>query len=91
MRVIVKKILEPFADAVLSGEKTFEIRKNDEGYQKGDIIRFKVMSSECFTNPSHPLNDSRYEITYVLSGWGLKEDYCVFGIKPWLEGRRTDD
>ena len=62
MRTIDKKILEPFADAILSGEKTFEVRKNDEGYQKGDIIRFKVMSSEYFTEPSHPLNKKKYEI-----------------------------
>ena len=82
-RTIIKKILEPFADAVYTGEKTFEIRENEEGYQKGDVIRFKVMSSEYFTNPSHPLNDQCYEITYVLSGWGLKEGYVVFGIKPY--------
>lgn len=81
-RTIVKKVLEPFADAILSGEKTFEIRKNEEGYQKGDIIRFEVMSSECFTNLTHPLNDKKYEITYVLSGWGLQDGYVALGIKP---------
>lgn len=29
-----------FCDDVLSGEKTFEIRKNDRGFQKGDHIKF---------------------------------------------------
>ena len=83
MRTIIKKILEPFADAVYSGDKTFEVRKNDEGYQKGDVLRFKVMSSEYFTNPSHPLNDKMYEITYVLNGWGIEAGYVVLGIKPY--------
>ena len=32
------KILESFADAVYSGEKNFEVRKNDRGYQKGDVV-----------------------------------------------------
>ena len=80
-RAICKKILRPFADAVLSGEKTFEIRKNDEGYQKGDVIIFEVMDSEFMPNSLHPLNGKRYEITYVLSGWGLKEDYVALGIE----------
>ena len=81
MRTIVKKILTPFADAVFAGDKTFEVRKNDEGYQKGDIIRFKVMDTEYFHNMRHPLNDKCYEITYVLSGWGVEDGYVVLGIR----------
>ena len=34
------KILENFADDVYIGNKNFEIRKNDRGYQKGDTIKF---------------------------------------------------
>ena len=81
-RFIEKKILKAFADAVLAGEKTFEIRKNDEGYQKGDVLKFKVMDSEYSHNLTHPLNDREYEITYVLSGWGIQEGYVALGIVP---------
>ena len=80
-RIIDKKILEPFADAILLEEKTFEIRKNDEGYQKGDVLRFHVMKSEYMTDSFHKLDGKLYEIIYVLSGWGLKEDYVALGIK----------
>lgn len=74
------KISDKFADAVLNGEKTFEVRYNDRGYNKGDKIVFTVIDD--VTMPvSHPLNTKAYEITYVLSGWGIKEDYVVFGIK----------
>ena len=87
VRVIEKKILVPFADAVLSGDKTFEIRKNEEGYQKGDILKFIVVDDKGFSSvyDTHPLNDIKYEITYVLSGWGLKEDYVALGIKQFEE------
>ena len=34
------KLSIEFCDAVLSGEKTFEVRKNDRGFQTGDLIRF---------------------------------------------------
>ena len=44
------KILEEFADSVLFGDKTFEIRKNDRGYQRGDLVRFIVMGKQDNTN-----------------------------------------
>ncbi len=78
------KILPDFADAVYKGEKTFEVRENDRGYQKGDTVSFLVE----YTNPctrfdgTHPLHGKTYKITYVLSGWGIKNGYVVFGIKP---------
>lgn len=76
------KIRESFADAVNRGDKTFEVRKNDRGYQKGDIVKFTVLyDSDGCEMISHPLMNKKYEITYVLSGWGIEDGYCVFGIK----------
>lgn len=74
------KLRFEFADAVLYGDKCFEVRENDRGYQKGDLIQFKVVDS-MGTHILHSLEDKEYEITYVLNGWGIKEDYVVFGIK----------
>lgn len=74
------KIQEQFADAVASGEKTFEVRMNDRSYQRGDYVEFTVVF-EGHTMTNHPLSKQQYEITYVLSGWGLKEGYVAFGIK----------
>ena len=70
-----------YADAVLSGEKTFEIRYNDGGYQKGDIVRFIVVD-DCKCRIPHGLNDKPFKITYLLHGFGLEKDWCVFGIAP---------
>jgi len=75
------KILESFADAVVSGEKTFEVRENDRGYQKGDRIKFEVKDKHSFTVYGHELTEHEYEITYVLSGWGIKDGWVAFGIK----------
>ena len=80
------KIKESFANAVLRGDKTFEIRFNDRGYQRGDSVRFIVIDdSEYPVVIPHPLSGEYYEITYVMNGWGLKEGYCAFGIKRWDE------
>ena len=73
------KLQKEFADAVMEGDKTFEVRYNDRGYQKGDRVIFNVMDGLFQMN--HPLNNRNYEITYVLSGWGIKEDYVVFSIR----------
>ena len=72
------KILEDFADAVVSGEKTFEVRENDRGYQKGDFVIFNVPTTE---GPMHPIEQKVYKITYVINGWGLKNGYVAFGIR----------
>lgn len=75
------KIGTGFADAVESGEKTFEIRRNDRGYQRGDTVVFQVIDSE--REPvEHPLNGREFLITYLLHGWGLRDGFCVFGIQP---------
>ena len=73
-------ILENFADDVLIGYKTFEIRENDRGFNKGDTIRFTCFDKRGM-KLQHPINDKVYEITYVLNGFGLKNGYVVFGIK----------
>ena len=76
------KLNERFCDAVLEGRKTFEVRKNDRGYQTGDFIQF-VPVYDDYTKGEfrHPIKDKTYEITYILSGWNIPQDYVVFSIK----------
>ena len=74
-----------FCDAVYSGRKTFELRKNDRGFQTGDRIRFTPIRFE--TNdavdryPPHPIQEKLYEITYILNGWGLTQDCVALAIR----------
>lgn len=79
MRTHDVKLLPPFFDAVLSGQKTFEIRLNDRDYQEGDLLYLREYSKR----------DSKYtgrvlsaEIGFVYKGfeYGLKEGYCVFSL-----------
>lgn len=74
------KLREEFADAVLYGDKTFEVRKNGRGYQKDDLVQFNVINKYQIST-GHPLMKETYRITYVLNGWGIKEGFVVFGIK----------
>ena len=80
-RVHKIKILNDFADAVITKDKTFEVRENDRGYQTGDIVLFEAINKNGTLDIAHLINEKEYRITYVLSGWGIKEGYVVFGIK----------
>lgn len=85
------KIYFDYADAVLNGTKTFEVRRNDRGYQKGDWIKFEVTKSyddDCFDHSwpeKHLLNGKVFEITYVHSGLGMENGFVVLGLKE-IEG-----
>lgn len=74
------KIYKSFADAIISGDKTFEVRHNDRGFQKGDKVRFKV-EDNSEKREDHPISKKLYEITYVLNSWGINEGFVVFSIK----------
>ena len=75
------KILDLFADEIIAGNKMFELRKNDRGYRKGDYICFTVISDESGKEIKHTINTRLYEITCVLSGWGLMDGYVALGIR----------
>ena len=77
------RILSSFVRPILHGDKTFEIRENDRGFQKGDRVQFKVNSDDWTRKNSSVVNELEhkvFEITYVINGWGLKNGFVVFGI-----------
>lgn len=66
--------------AVASGEKTFEVRKDDRNFSVGD----KLILQDY--DPSTKLLSGREEvrvITYKLSGpgFGIESGFCVLGLK----------
>lgn len=74
------KLYNEYCDAVLRGDKTFEVRWDDRNYKRGDLIKFIPVASGGLPI-EHPIKNKTYEITYVLSGWGINKGYCVFSIK----------
>lgn len=79
MKLHELKILPEYYEKVLSGEKTFEIRKDDRNFKAGDIIRLCEHDGKEFTGRS-----SLYDIIYKLDGgnYGLEKGYCILSIKP---------
>lgn len=78
-KVIEKKILPQYIYAVINGEKTFELRKDDDGIEVGDHVILREWTGENYTGLSIEV-----EVTYVLRNveqYGLMNGYCIFGIR----------
>lgn len=71
------KIDLPFYDAVASGEKTFEVRFNDRGYQKGDTLALRAWRGTCYASDRPALFR---KVAYVYSGLGITPGYVVLGL-----------
>lgn len=78
------KVLIKYADAIMDGTKTFEVRKNDRNFKVGDKIVFEVVANEGYdvrAAARHPLNGAVYQIDYILDDFeGLAQKYVALAI-----------
>lgn len=86
MKVHVLKCWPSYFEAILKGQKKFEVRYNDRDYAVGDRLRLRewnpgptVLSDrpEGYTN-----REVMVEVTYVMPGgrFGLSPDFVVMSI-----------
>lgn len=80
------KILPEFFNAVISGEKTFEIRKNDRPFHKGDLLALNEFNGQYWTG-----NSCLVYVDYILNNPEyVKKDMVVMAIKPCSVFRHTE-
>ena len=73
------KIKTGYFEAVKSGLKNFEIRKNDRNFKVGDYVILKEWYHARFTG-----REVKRKITYIYFGsgtYGLSEEYCILGLE----------
>lgn len=76
------KILPQFFSDVISGKKTFEIRKFNRPFHKGDLLALNEFDTElkCYTG-----NSCLVYIDYMLDDKEYcKQGYVVMSIKPCI-------
>ena len=76
------KILPNYFQDVWSGKKTFELRKDDRGYQCGDELVLREWDVTGYTG-----SVLLVRVTYVLRNaeqYGLKDGYVILGIDHYL-------
>lgn len=70
------KIGATFFEDVVNRKKTFELRKNDRNYKKGDILEMSEYKDGKKTG-----RRTKALVTYMLEEYeGLEEGYCIMGI-----------
>lgn len=70
------KLAKMFFDAVDTGNKSFELQKNDRNYQIGDILELHEMSDGEETG-----RVTEKQVIYIMEGFkGLEEGYCILGL-----------
>jgi hypothetical protein len=89
------KTLPAYWDAVERGEKTFEVRRDDRGFQKGDELQL-LRSDGVHIMPPGGLQSAewakaakersiiRRRISYILTGgqFGIEPGFVVLGLAP---------
>jgi|GEM_PF-3364758 len=75
MTVHELKTLPQYFGPVADGIKTFEIRKDDRGYQVGDLLLLKEYEDDAFTG-----NAVLKEVTYLTADY-QQTDYVTLAIK----------
>ncbi len=66
---------------VVSGNKTFEVRKNDRSFKVGDTLLLQEWNPAGYGN--YTGEEHFAQITYILHGgaFGIDKEYLVMGIK----------
>lgn len=81
-------------DAVASGQKRFEWRRDDRGFEVGDVLvlqkwdpqgsRWSGMGEYITTGTLYDrrIVEIRYRVTYILRGmFGVPDGYCVMSLE----------
>ncbi len=91
-RVHELKTWPVYFDAIVSGEKTFEVRRDDRGFQKGDIVELQRTTPGDLHRVDYTLQGKvkaliRFEIGWILTGGqlGIEPGYVVFSLRPFEE------
>lgn len=72
------KIWPDYYEDIRSKDKTFEVRKNDRGYQVGDTLYLREWNPDT---EEYTGNTLRCRVIYILHGsFGIQPDYCVMGL-----------
>lgn len=77
------KTIDIYYDAVVAGEKTFEVRRNDRAFQAGDtLVLERIDDKGRYTSPFPSRHTAKFRITYLLQGgqFGIEPGFCVLGL-----------
>lgn len=87
-RVHELKTLPDYFEAVAQGDKKFEVRRNDRGFQAGDSVILRENDPRAVNDPYREWLEGysgrtiHARISYVLAGgaFGIQAGHCVLAL-----------
>lgn len=78
------KTWPPYFDAVLYGEKPFEVRRDDRGFAVGDVLWLREWDP---ATKEYTRRECRVAVTYVLRDYvpAVGDGYAVLGLARTVE------
>ena len=77
-KMVEKKILPQYFEAVVAGKKNFELRKDEDDIEVNDLLMLREWNGMNYTGRS-----TAVKVKYVLRNvpeYGLKDGYCIIGF-----------
>jgi len=82
------KVWPEYFEAIVDGSKTFEVRRDDRGFQVGDTLVLREWDPNVkeagvdWYAPAYTGRELKREVTYILRGptFGIEAGYCVVGL-----------
>jgi hypothetical protein len=96
----ILKTVDHYWHAVERGDKNFEVRRDDRGFQRGDVLvlrrltanklYFELKNFRSMREGKEEYYDLRRRITYILTGGqlGIEPGYVVLGLENDVEKLR---
>lgn len=78
-RQVEKKVLPEYYKEIRGHRKMFEIRKDEDNIQVGDVLVLREWDGEKYTG-----SKTRREVTYILRDaeeYGLMQGYCILSLQ----------
>ena len=72
------KVWPPFFKDIERGNKTYELRKNDRGFELGDILELREYDPN---KKDYTGNSTLRRVTYIMTSFqGLEPGYCIMSL-----------
>lgn len=74
----VLKCWPQYFEAIVFDQKTFEVRYNDRGYERGDILILREYNNDT---KEYTRRQTRVEVTNVFNEFGLQPGWVIMSLK----------
>jgi len=87
------KVWPSYFFSLASGRKAFEVRRDDRGFQKGDVLWLREFDPKKFSKGEYSGNATYARIDYILTGgqFGIEAGYVVMALTFIVDDEQERD